>query len=217
AVREADFAVSIAPFAGKEIRAVADVLLPVGPFTETSGTFVNAEGRWQSFTGAAAPAGDSRPGWKVLRVLGNRFGLDGFDQSSSEQLRDGLRARIGEAPPANARAAGPVAPLTAINGLERIGDVPGYAVDALVRRAPSLQATPDAVDTGYVRLNAGQAELSGVSDGDRVSVRQGNASGTVEVRIDARVPDGCVWLPAATGAAMQLGASFGPIEIERCE
>ena len=75
---------SIAAFASEALRNSADILLPIGPFTETSGTFVNAEGRWQSFAGVASPVGDSRPGWKVLRVLGNQFGLDGFEQTGSE-------------------------------------------------------------------------------------------------------------------------------------
>jgi NADH-quinone oxidoreductase subunit G len=217
AVNGAEFVLSMTPYASEELRTAADVLLPIVPFTETSGTFVNAEGRWQSFAGVASPQGESRPGWKVLRVLANQFGLDGFDQASSEELRDELRSRVGQPEPDNSQPAGPVTLPAAINGLERIGDVPIHSVDALVRRAPSLQATPDAADTGCVRLNAGQAEQSGVSDGDRVIVRQGNASSTLEVRVDGRVPDGCVWLPAGTDAAAQLGASFGAIDIERCE
>jgi NADH-quinone oxidoreductase subunit G len=65
----------------------ADVLLPIAPFTETSGTFVNAEGRVQSFHGVVKPLGDARPAWKVLRVLGNLLGLQGFEQTSSEEVR----------------------------------------------------------------------------------------------------------------------------------
>src|SRR5699024_4681381 len=66
----------------------ADVMLPVSPFTETSGTFVNAEGRAQSFKGVVAPHADTRPAWKVLRVLGNLFQLQGFEEESSEAVRD---------------------------------------------------------------------------------------------------------------------------------
>jgi NADH-quinone oxidoreductase subunit G len=68
----------------------ADVLLPIAPFTETSGTFVNAEGRAQSFNGTVKPAGDARPGWKVLRVLGNLLELENFDYETSEAIRDEL-------------------------------------------------------------------------------------------------------------------------------
>src|SRR5699024_10673283 len=68
----------------------ADVMLPVSPFTETSGTFVNAEGRAQSFKGVVPPVGDTRPAWKVLRVLGNLSDLQGFDEETSEAVRDAV-------------------------------------------------------------------------------------------------------------------------------
>ena len=90
-----------------------------------------------------------------------------------------------------------------------------YVADALVRRAPSLQATPDAAERDCARLNAGQAGRIGVADGDSVAVRQGTAGATMAVRVDERVPDGCAWIPAGTDAAARLGASFGPLTIER--
>jgi NADH-quinone oxidoreductase subunit G len=215
AIDSAEFVVSISPYASDAIKASADVLLPVGPFTETSGTFVNAEGRWQSFAGVASPVGDSRPGWKVLRVLGNQFGLDGFEQTSSEEVRDALRARTGTVAQDNSQAAGAVAAAPQIEGLERIGDVAIYALDAVVRRAPSLQATPDALAAARVRLNAAQAEKSGVSDGDTVKLTQGSASVGMDVALDARVPDGCLWVQAGTQQAAALADSFGPITIAR--
>jgi NADH-quinone oxidoreductase subunit G len=115
------------------------VLLPIGTFAETSGTYVNAEGCWQSVAGCARPVGEARPGWKVLRVLGNLLDLAGFEYESSEDVRDAVRA-----------AAGDVAPDTAFNGTRAVSagqggtvDVPMYAVDAIVRRAPALQKTRD--------------------------------------------------------------------------
>ena len=141
AIEAADFVVSLSPFASEAMRSAADVLLPIGPFTETSGTFVNAEGRWQSFAGVASPVGDCRPGWKVLRVLGNQFGLDGFEQTGTEEIRDALRAQCDSGPVDNRQAAGPVAGDAALEGLERIGDTAIYATDVLVRRAGSLQQT----------------------------------------------------------------------------
>ena len=215
AIDSADFVVSITPFASEATRAQADVLLPVGPFTETSGTFVNAEGRWQSFTGVASPVGESRPGWKVLRVLGNQFGLDGFEQASSEEVRDALQAQTGTVKQDNSQARGAVATAMDSDGLERIGDVAIHAVDALVRRAPSLQQTPDAMAAGQMRLNSAQAEKSGVRDGYAVSLTQGGSSVTMDVAIDERVPDGCLWVQSGTEQAAGLGASFGPVSIER--
>jgi NADH-quinone oxidoreductase subunit G len=101
------------------------------------------------------------------------------------------------------------------DGLERIGDVAIHAVDALVRRAPSLQQTPDAMAAGQMRLNSAQAEKSGVRDGYAVSLTQGGSSVTMDVAIDERVPDGCLWVQAGTEAAAGLGAAFGPVSIER--
>ncbi len=215
AVAAAEFVVSIAPFASEALRESADILLPIGPFTETSGTFVNAEGRWQGFAGVASPVGDSRPGWKVLRVLGNQFGLDGFDQTGSEQVRDALRAALGETVLDNHQPAGPVASATPGSGLERIGDVAIYAIDPLVRRAAALQRTPDAIAAGKVRLNPAQAKAAGVSGADRVKVTQGEASAVLELQIDATVPDGCVRIQSGTAAAAALGAAFGPASIEQ--
>jgi len=215
AVADAEFVVSIAAFASEALRASADILLPIGPFTETSGSFVNAEGRWQSFAGVASPVGDSRPGWKVLRVLGNQFGLDGFGQTGSEQVRDALRSALGEIALDNHQAAGPVAAATPGSGLERIGDVAIHAIDPLVRRAGALQRTPDAAAADKARMSAAQAEASGVSGADRVKVSQGEASTVLELQIDAGIPEGCVRIQSGTMAAAALGAAFEPVSIER--
>jgi NADH-quinone oxidoreductase subunit G len=215
AVNGAEFVVSLSPFASDAMKAMADVLLPIGPFAETSGTFVNAEGRWQSFQGVANPVGESRPGWKVLRVLGNQFELDGFGQNSSEDVRDALRAQAGAIALENKQPAGSVAQAAGPDGLERVGDVAIYAADALVRRATSLQQTPDAEAAGLVHINSAQAEKSGVRDGYTVTVQQGGASVVMDVCIDERVADGCVWIQAGTAASGKLGAAIGPLRLER--
>ncbi len=214
ALAASGFVVALAPWASETMKANADVLLPIGPFTETSGTFVNAEGRWQSFTGVASPYANSRPGWKVLRVLGNLLELEGFDYTSSEQVRDELRRRVDAVSATIGSAQGAVAAAATISGLERIGDVPIHSADALVRRAASLQQTPDAARAS-VRLCAAQAGQSGVGDADTIRVLQGDSSITLAVEIDERVPAGCVWLPAAIPATVGLGPSYGPVTIER--
>ena len=118
-------------------------MLPIGTFAETSGTFVNAEGRWQSFGGIANPVGEARPGWKVLRVLGNLLEAGGFDYETSEEVRDELHEALGEVSFDNAYAG--KAALAKPNGAgEAAADVPMYAVDGLVRRAHALQQTPEA-------------------------------------------------------------------------
>ena len=138
---QSQFVVAVTPFASEALRRVAHVLLPAGTFAETSGTYVNLEGLWQSQAGAAQPVGEARPGWKILRVLGNLLDLPQFEYLSSEQIRAELVALCGEstayAAPAY-RGAHPVAPGGAA---AQVTDLPMYQIDALVRRATSLQET----------------------------------------------------------------------------
>jgi NADH-quinone oxidoreductase subunit G len=141
---QAELVVAITPFASETLRKVAHVLLPAGTFAETSGTYVNLEGVWQSQTGAAAPVGESRPGWKILRVLGNLLGLLGFDYQSSEDVREELAIRVGAstAYSAPAYAGGhTVGQQGDAQSAQGVVDIPMYQIDALVRRAPSLQRT----------------------------------------------------------------------------
>jgi NADH-quinone oxidoreductase subunit G len=156
---QSGFVASMTAFASPDLLQAADLLLPIGTFAETSGTFVNCEGRWQSFGGAASPVGESRPGWKVLRVLGNLHDLDGFEYQTSEAVRDELRARLGRTTEErHAGSAGSRAEEKLDNSYRGTGvlhrasstdnaaasDVPMYEVDSLVRRATALQLTPEA-------------------------------------------------------------------------
>jgi NADH-quinone oxidoreductase subunit G len=144
ALKGAKFVVAATPFVSEELKSVANVLLPIGTFAETSGTYVNLAGQWQSFAGAAQPLGQSRPGWKVLRVLGNILGLNGFEQLSSEVVRDSLRNELGtNAAALPAEAAAPATSASA-NATATVIDIPLYQVDSIVRRAASLQRTRDA-------------------------------------------------------------------------
>jgi NADH-quinone oxidoreductase subunit G len=140
ALARAEFVVALTPFDSDSLRRHAHVLLPIGTFAETAGTYVSGEGRWQSFHGCAQPVGESRPGWKVLRVLGNLLALPGFEYESAEQVRDELRAAC-EGTVADQRftTARSVQP----GGAAGTVDVPMYAQDALTRRAPALQKTRD--------------------------------------------------------------------------
>jgi NADH-quinone oxidoreductase subunit G len=135
-LRSAGFVAAVTPYATEAMKSWAEVLLPMGTFAETSGTFVNAEGRWQSFTGCIKPLGEARPGWKILRVLGNLLGLSGFDYGSTDELREELRALARE----------PVRPVAASRPVGRgdaagVAELPIYGGDAVVRRASALQAT----------------------------------------------------------------------------
>jgi NADH-quinone oxidoreductase subunit G len=141
---QAELVVAITPFASEALRKVAHVLLPAGTFAETSGTYVNLEGVWQSQTGAAAPVGESRPGWKILRVLGNLLGLSGFEYQSSEDIRSELAGLVGPSTAYTAPAYSGKHAFAQESGgtaAQNVIDVPMYQIDALVRRAPSLQRT----------------------------------------------------------------------------
>ena len=214
-LQDAEFVVALSAFSGQRMQEYADVLLPIGAFTETSGSFVNAEGRWQSFTGAVPPPGEARPGWKVLRVLGNLFDVQGFDYLSSEEVRDELRRLLdpsGEQKTA-ARWTGAGLPQR-ITELMRITEVPMYSGDALVRRAHSLQQAGEAQDAA-LRVNSATAAKFGLAAGQFVQARQDEAHALLPVEIDERVADGCALIAASLPRSASLGPSFGPLAVTR--
>ncbi len=212
ALKAADCVVALTAFAGDAMRDYADVMLPVALFPETSGTYVNCEGRWQSVAGCVVPPGESRPGWKVLRVLGNLCNLEGFDHTSSEEVRDELQQACSELLPSSKLSWQAPAPAVASAGLRRVVDVPIYAVDGLVRRSAPLQQTVDATN-GAAHLNAATAAQAGVAAGTDVRVRQGGGECVVSLVVDERVPDGCVYLPAGVAATAALGTVDAPVEL----
>ena len=150
AMEKAGFVLALSPFLADSLLEHADVILPMGTFAETSGTFVNATGEWQSFGGVAQPVAESRPGWKILRVLGNLLDLPDCDYVSSEAVRDELRQAVADVRPDNRLSLDevPDAASAQILPVDQL-DVPMYRIDSLVRRAHSLQRTRD----GQVGLN----------------------------------------------------------------
>ena len=198
------------------LHTVADVILPVGDFAETAGTYVNAEGLWQSFQGAVAAPGDARPAWKVLRVLGNMLDLDGFGYASAREIREELRGLCAGVTPDNQPRDELIGTLSeaSVGALCRIGDVPIYAVDALVRRADALQQTADAIAFG-VWINPSEAGRLGVANGDTVAVKQAHDSVQAVVTLDTSIPEGCARIPAALEGSDRLGASYGPVTLEK--
>ena len=142
ALAAADLVVAVSSHLPESLRNVVHVVLPIGTFAETSGTYVNAEGRWQSWAGAAKLPGESRPGWKVLRVLANLLNLHGIDYNSSDEIREALKALCGARLEAARAAVGGVMP----NGEIPKGswvEIPPYQSDLLVRGSEPLQKTKD--------------------------------------------------------------------------
>ncbi len=139
------FVVSLSPYRTESLESAADLLLPIGTFAETSGTFVNCEARWQSFGGVAKPVGDSRPGWKVLRVLGNLLDAEDFDYQTSEDVRDELLAKLGDIEPDNTyKGQKAIDDFGSADAADHDIDTPIYQIDSVVRRATALQLTPEA-------------------------------------------------------------------------
>lgn len=194
----------------------ADVMLPIAPFTETSGTYVNTEGRVQSFSAVVKAKGNTRPAWKVLRVLGNMLGLDGFDFDSSEAV---CAAALGvdiSSKLSNAVTGGVVRLYgeESKGVLERIGDVPIYFADPLVRRAESLMRTRDA-QAPSLRINAQVASDLGVENDCDVKVSSAQGSVVLKVMVDDSVPSGAARVGTAHELTIALGSMFGPLNVER--
>ena len=212
ALRGAQFAVALTPYRSAAAEW-ADVMLPVSPFTETSGTYVNAQGLAQSFKGTVAPFGQTRPAWKVLRVLGNVLHLAGFDDETSESVRDAVLAGGIEGRLSNDIKA-PLGLGQAGTGLERVADVPIYRTDAMVRRSEPLQAAP-ASKKPAAAMNGRTLTSLGLTAG--VKVRVSGGQGTVELVTvqDDAVADRAVRISAAFENTAALGGAFGQISVER--
>jgi NADH-quinone oxidoreductase subunit G len=218
ALDQAEMVIALSAF--KHGLDYADVLLPVAPFTETSGTFINCEGRAQSFNGTVKGLGETRPGWKVLRVLGNLLGLNGFDYDTSEAVRDEVIGKTSSQEIANrlnnyARDQGPVMiAASSDKAIERVADVPIYFSDASVRRAPSLQKTSDARPP-KAWMSAAMLEQFNLADGEKVVVRQGDGSATLLAALDKKLPVNVIRVAAGHVSTSKLGAMFGPISVEK--
>ncbi len=217
AMQQAAAVVVMSQFKSLAALEYADVLLPVSPFSETSGTFVNAEGRVQSFHAVVKPSGEARPAWKVLRVLGNLLQVAGFDYENSEQVR---AEALGGKPEFvagldNGIDGFAITLPAAATGLERIADVPIHFADPLVRRAPSLQKSKDA-EPPSARMNAAMLSKLGLANGAAVKVKakSGQGEAALLAQLDAGVADGCVRVSAAHATTAAL-ASFAALVVER--
>ncbi|MDB5802789.1 MAG: dehydrogenase [Betaproteobacteria bacterium] len=212
ALADADMVVVMSPF--KHSLDVADVLLPVAPFTETAGTFVNTEGLAQSFNGVVRPLGDTRPAWKVLRVLGNILELSGFEQDTPEAVRGeclptDIAAKLDNHTQVSVqKVAAPGA------GFQRIADVPIYFADALVRRAESLQLTADS-KAPRAWLHGDELQKLGVAEGGQLKLRNGSGDVTLAAARDDRLPAGCVRLSGAHPSTFNAGPLSGVLTVER--
>lgn len=213
AMNDADFVVCLTSFVSDTMRDYADVILPISVFAETAGTFVNAEGKWQSYQGAVQPLEDARPAWKVLRVLGNLFELEGFDYVSVDEVRSEIESATASlVVSTTSEWRCPTSLSTGSNGLMRVGHLPLYAVDSLVRRSEPLQATRDTI-MAAAYINSKTASQQGLSANQEVRVVQAQYSNKLPVVIDEGVPDECVFIPAGVKDSQTLGDAYGSVEL----
>ncbi len=216
AIKQASLVVFASAFKHAPALEYADVMLPIAPFTETAGTFVNIEGRAQSFNGVVKARGDARPAWKVLRVLGNVLNLDGFEYESSEAVRDEVLGKGVEfvAGLDNGLNGVSISLPAAVSGLQRIADVPIHFADPIARRAPALLQTADGV-APTARLSEATLAQLGIEAGAQVRVKQGQGEALLVAKADNKVPAGCVRVAAAHASTAALGEMFGTISVER--
>jgi NADH-quinone oxidoreductase subunit G len=219
AMNRARLVVAITAFDSPALRQIANVLLPLAPFTETPGTFVNCIGDVQSFEASAHPREEARPGWKILRVLGNLLELPGFEQDTFEAVRDEALTGSGNFHPQLNNAIGdvPVAtpPAARADVFQRVADVPVYFADPLVRRAASLQKTADAAPP-VARMSSATMTALNVQPTSKVRVRGGAGDG-VELRVEAdeNLASGCIRIAAAHASTVALGPLHGELSVER--
>lgn len=206
ALKNMPLVVAFSAFESESLKKIAHVLLPMAAFTETAGTFINMEGRWQSFKALVPPTGESRPLWKILRVLGNLCELPGFHFNTEEEvlaeLKECCDLHIFEKTPAmpwewvcpkgNVEGEKESAKKTK-NGFTWLGAVPLYGVDMLVRRAPALQQTSQM--QVVLRLHSKEAQTLQIKSKQKVKVISSEGSVTLPVEVDDRIPMRTVYIP----------------------
>lgn len=213
AIEQADFTIAIASFENELVNQNAQVILPLAAFTETFGTFINALGHWQSFHGVANAFEQARPGWKILRALANFLELPDFEYESSEevkaeiktQMHDDIWPKDQEAPVETSLSA----------KLTRIGEIPLYAIDDLVRQAKPLQATQKIMDGEYesIKMHPNTAAKLNLQPGNTVDVKQDQASARLKLVLDERIAEDAAWIAGGITASSTLGDLFGEVEI----
>jgi NADH-quinone oxidoreductase subunit G len=215
ALAKAGTVIAMTAFDSPELREVSDVLLPIAPYTETSGSYINAEGTLQTVQAAVRPLGDARPAWKVLRVLGHVLGLENYYFNSSDEV-------LAEALPSdytaqlnNQTTTIPTVTSVFTTAIERLTDVTIHSTDAIVRRAPGLQLTQDAKRAVKLGIPSHLFAELGLKEGDAVKVSQLGASVVMPATEDKLLIDGVVRLSAGTAASAALGAMNGQLSVER--
>jgi len=215
ALQQASLVVSMTSYVTEQMLAYADVLLPISTYAETSGTFIGIDKQWQSFTGAVNPQGDVRPGWKLLRVLGNLAHLPGFDYVASTDVCDDVRDQLNLLP--QSKNTFIPTELDIDSELMLISEIPMYQIDPVVRRSSALQVTEENQQASLARMNEAEAEKQGVSECSEIEIQQGDNRIVMPLSIDNTIADNCIYLAAGTIEASALGATFSSVTVKSVE
>ncbi len=220
ALKRAECVVALSAFRSPGLEECAQVLLPLALFPETGGSYLNLENRWQVVNGAVPPPGDARPGWKILRVLGNLLNRPGFDYTSVEAVRRELEELLQDSPAPSTLNAWqmpetlPETSAASSGELERIGEMPLYSVDPLCRRAAPLQQTGDARAAAGLHLHPETAAELGLGESARARVKQVDGGEAIlDWVADARVPKHCALIYAGRPENVALGGWWGRITV----
>lgn len=207
ALNDAKFVVCLTPFVSSEMENYADFILPITNYVGTAGTYVNVEGAWQSFSAISLPEGDSKPAWKVLRVLANFLGLTGFDYKTAHEVQHEIKKQVDKMP-AQQCGAHTIHEIKALqDSLMRLAPWPMYRVNNLVRRSAPLQETL-AKDSASIGLNAATAAKLNFKERSNVTAIQGDSRVTLPLIINDTLTDGAVLIPAGLNET----AGFGQVE-----
>jgi NADH-quinone oxidoreductase subunit G len=217
ALAKASTVIALSAYQSADLLDIADVILPISTFTESVSTFVNAEGRVQTIQPSVKPLGDSRPAWKVLRVLGGLLDVDGFlynmpEEVLGEALGENYCTKLNNKSTAITLVNSHSAPLI---GLERLSDVGIYAGDQIVRRSSALQLTRDAKRSNQIGLGQALFNELGLTEGAALRVTQGTQSVDLPATLEVNLASGCVRISAGTTASAQLGSMFGPVTVDK--
>ncbi len=207
ALNDARFVVCLTPFATAEMEKYADFILPITNYVGTAGTYVNVEGTWQSFSAISLPEEDSKPAWKVLRVLGNLLELNGFDYKTVHEVHHEIKKQVDEM---SAKQPGEqVIPKIKLHQgeLMRLAPWPMYRANSLVRRSAPLQETL-ASDIASIALNAKTAAALNLQEHRNVTAVQGDSRVTLPLVINDKLADDTVLIPCG----LQETAGFGQAE-----
>ena len=224
ALKNAQTVIALSAYASEDLLELADVILPITPYAEQAGTYINIAGDIQTSQASVRPLGEARPAWKVLRVLGGMLDLPTFNFNTVDEVKSVALGHLGEKvsmpPHASIDINLQIAPAnhavnTSGNTYERLADVPIHFTDAIVRRSPALKMTVDSKKALKVGLPKKIFEEMSLKEGDAVRISQGDAHVVMPATLESELVEGVIRVSAATPASALLGTMFGRLSLER--